>query len=340
MLIFYSVILVLFFITYFYRKWYIWELIISFLPYLCVSIFLIVISNIIIGINKLITKSNVIYYFIFLVLFCILLWFYIYEIYSFYNQKSNKDNSKRPIKVLYANIFANNSDYEDIEKVLEREKPDLILFTEFYEKHENFLIDFMHKSKIHLDKKNWTILWYWNAVYSKFPIINFNKNLWKNIWNYWFFQIMRDGQPYYFYLVHPNSPVSKDYYLKRNQQLKILWNDICKNHKKNDKIVMVWDFNTSPRSHNYKEFSSLIDWKLYNITRKEKIFFSWNLWKMLNQNGKNFSFIFNLMRILLLKFPILCHIDHAFVSKDISFQKFKKISFNDSDHDGFVFEIE
>ncbi|MBQ9553801.1 hypothetical protein IJU97_02295 [bacterium] len=79
---------------------------------------------------------------------------------------------------------------------------------------------------------------------SKYPITNFiNKYKQESAWKYGYFMIEKDATPYYFYLIHTSSPVSKLDYEKRNQQLISVKKDFFQTHDSerslNAKIIML-----------------------------------------------------------------------------------------------------
>ena len=78
---------------------------------------------------------------------------------------------------------------------------------------------------------------------SKYPITNFIDQFEQaGAWKYGYFMIEKDNTPYYFYLIHTSSPVSKFDFFKRNQQLNTIKEDFFANHDKerdpNAKIIM------------------------------------------------------------------------------------------------------
>jgi endonuclease/exonuclease/phosphatase (EEP) superfamily protein YafD len=61
-----------------------------------------------------------------------------------------------------------------------------------------------------------------------------------------------------FALIHTSAPVSQHFFNMRNQQLSDLSNLMTKyyNTKKDQNIILVGDFNLTPRSHYYKSFAT------------------------------------------------------------------------------------
>ena len=163
-------------------------------------------------------------------------------------------------------------------------------------------------------------------------------------WRYGYFSINTEKWKYYFYEIHTASPVSKAFFEKRNQQLKQIKSDFFTHHQsqreRNAKIIMLGDFNTSPRSAYYADFAESFSGTLENITKTFPILFTRNLWEMLNVH-KDFSFLPLWIRKAWGYFPFFqSHIDHVFLSPNLKFKNLKKIQIPGSDHSGFIFEIE
>lgn len=254
------------------------------------------------------------------------------------------DKLDSPIKVLFSNIYKDNYNFQEIKNTIKENDPDVVMFVEFSDEHEEGLRDFVSENFPYYDKTNWSKIYGGSVVMSKYPITNFHWDFVQNdTWRYGYFKIEKDGIPYYFYLLHTSSPVSYFDFQKRNQQLITVRKDFYTQHEEqrdeNSKIVMIGDFNVSPWSVFYKRFAQsfpLFD----NITRSQPVFFSWNLAEMLKIH-KDFDFFPDWFRNNVWYFPILwSHIDQAFVSNSLKVSNFKKTHIEGSDHDGMVFEIE
>ena len=281
-------------------------------------------------------------------LFLIAFWFlflcYFYEFKNFYNQDILVDNLDNWIKILYSNIYKDNYDFESIKKSILDENPDVVMFVEFSDAHEEWLRDFVAENYPYYDKTNWSKIYGGSVVMSKYPITNFlSQFVQKDSWKYGYFKLEKDGIPYYFYLIHTSSPVSYFDFQKRNQQFITIKKDFYMQHEEareeDAKIIMIGDFNVSPWSVFYKRFALSFP-MLDNITSSQQVFFSWNLAEMLKIH-KDFDFLPGWFKNNVWYFPILwSHIDQAFASKSLKVSDFRKIHIDWSDHDGMVFEIE
>ena len=350
MIIINILIFICFFILYFFRESYFSELAISFLPYIW-GFLLFVVLYWIIQLwknlyNKPIYKNLKLKYSpFFLIWFWILFWLYANELNSFYNQNFLEDETlSSPIKIFYSNIYKENYNYEAIKDSIQKENPDVVMFVEFSDEHEDNLKRFINEKYPYYDKTNRSRIFWGSVVMSKYPITNFfNQYKQDGSRRYGYFMIKKDNIPYYFYLIHTSSPVTNFDYQKRNQQLTTIKKDFYTQHEEQreteSKIIMLGDFNVSPRSIFYKKFAESFP-SFKNITRSQKIFFSWNLSEMLKIH-KDFEFLPKRFRNNIGYFPLLwSHIDQIFVSNSVKVSNFKKIHIAWSDHDWVVFEIE
>ena len=348
-MIFLNIIVLLFaYWLYFFRENYICELLISFLPYFWAFFFCFFIWWLIIFWKRIFSHGDMSKLYLsafFLIFFWVISFLFIYELNSFYHRDYlNKEELDGWLKVMYSNIFKWNYDFEWIEGKILQEDPDVVMFVEYSDEHEEWLKDFVSDNFQYRDKTNWSKIYWWSVVYSKYPITNFYKDFQQDwTWRYGYFKVEKEWIPYYFYLVHTSSPVSLGDYTKRNQQLITLKKDFFQLHESeragDSKIIMVWDFNVSPWSVFYKRFASAFESKMRNITRTPNILFTRNLSEMLSIH-KDFHFPV-WFKNNIKKLPILrSHIDQLFASSSVKVWNFKKIHLNWSDHDGFVFEIE
>ena len=343
------VFIIAFTFVYFFRENYFSELVISFLPYIWAILLLMVIYWLIMLWRKIFTKKVIVpakvsWSPIMLILSWVLFFLFFSELEVFYNQNFLEDNLDNPIKILYSNIYKDNNNFSWIIASIESENPDVVMFVEYSDEHENWLKDYFSEKYPYYDKTNWSRIYGWSVVMSKYPVTNFISDFeQEDSWKYGYFKIDKDGIPYYFYLLHTSSPVSSFDYQKRNQQFISVKKDFYQQHEssreKNSKIVMLGDFNVSPWSIFYKRFAQ--SFPLFNnITRSQKIFFSWNLAEMLKIHT-DFAYLPQWFRDNVWYFPILwSHIDHAFVSESLKVSDFKKIHIDGTDHDGMVFSIE
>ena len=282
---------------------------------------------------------------LFVLCFWILFGCFLRPIKQFYQPLHQLNQSiDSPIKVLFSNIYMGNNNIDAIKKMILDENPDVVLFVEFSEEHSQALKDFFATHYPYSNTTSRSKIAVGSIVFSKYPIDNLADDFPQASWRYGYFSIDTEKWKYYFYEIHTASPVSNAFFEKRNQQLKQIKSDFFTHHQSqresNAKIIMLGDFNTSPRSAYYADFAGSFSGTLENITKTFPILFTRNLWEMLNVH-KDFSFLPLWIRKAWGYFPFFqSHIDHVFLSPNLKFKNLKKIQIPGSDHSGFIFEIE
>lgn len=257
--------------------------------------------------------------------FCLGFLFLIYsrEFNSFYDWARFQEFSWwNSLDILYANINRWNEDYEDLKNNIEKYDPDLIMFVEFGEKHYDNLKDFLREKYPYINSTTWSKMFIWSMVFSKYPIENWADDFSQWTWRYAYFQIKFEEKDYYVYLVHTSSPDNYDHFELRNKQLDIFLNDFWSHQYfhsgRQDNVLIIWDFNTSPWSFYYKNFKNWLGSWFVDISNKIDFLFTWN-WKYL---------------------PVLwSHIDHFWMNFEASNIYMKKIYIKWSDHYWFLSKI-
>lgn len=105
-----------------------------------------------------------------------------------------------------------------------------------------------------------------------------------------------------------SSPSNKKFFDMRNTQISTFFKDFDLHkqvhRERNDKVVVIGDFNTSPWSFFYRNFAQGFSGEFVNITRYFPILFTW----------RNLSL------------PLFwSHIDHIFANKEILLYNLKNI---------------
>lgn len=225
-------------------------------------------------------------------------------------------------KILYANIYKNNEDYTWIKKLIDDTDPDLIFFVEFSDHHSGFFQENFADKYPYSNKTTWSKEFIWSVVFSKVPIKNWAEDFPQWAWRYAYFSVDYQGIPIYFYLVHMSSPSSAHYFDLRNQQISTFFKDFDLHKQihrsRNDKVVVLGDFNTTPWSIYYKEFAQGFAGEFINVTRDYPFLFTWKL----------------------LSFPFIqAQIDHVFINNLIQISDFNLVNIPWSDHKGFSFLV-
>lgn len=252
---------------------------------------------------------------------CILCAVYLKPITDFYTFETNNYSTADTMRILYANIYKHNTEYEKIQTMIERENPDVVMFVEFAEDHYHHLKDFLSKRYPYINQITWSKKFIGSIVFSKYPVNNLADDFPQGAWRYGYFSITREGKPYYVYLVHTSSPFSYAYFINRNEQLQTVEQDILKHSIHRDPqapLLMLGDFNLSPRSYYYTVFDSSLSGVFKNMTRRMLPIFTWSL--------GGFQ-------------VIASHIDHVFANGYVDVQSIRQLTVPGSDHRGYILEV-
>lgn len=338
------IILFWYLLTIIIKKTYLWELAISFFPYFWIPLLIGLLYRIVQVWKFLYQKNSKKRYAHFFILwFWILLVHNLLTVQNFYHQPLLSNTLKNPIKIMFSNIYKDNMNIDAITTVITKEKPDILLFVEFSEEHKKQLKQLLEPSYPYMNIASRSKLAIGGVVFSKYPITNLNTNIQQGHRRYWYFSISKDNIPYYFYLIHTASPVSKHFFKQRNNQLQQVASDIKNIHSlqrpQDTKVIMIGDFNTSPWSTYYQNFTTQLSGIIENATRAFPLVFTRDLGKMIEFH-KDLAFLPNSIRNIWKYLPLQSHIDQLFISQSVKIQNLKTLQITGSDHKGFVFEIE
>lgn len=324
-IVFYIAFILLALFSFIFPEYYFSELVLSFLPYsIFISFLWLIFWILFIRFSKKnLSRFKLLFAFIVL-LSAVIFFFYSKKFTYFYSTPKNQiiNDMTWWVKVFYANIYKNNENYLEIKNRIEKENPDILFFVEFADHHYKNLENFLKENYPYSNSTIWTKKYVWNMVFSKIKIENRADDFPQWAWRYAYFSVKTQDKPIYFYLVHMSSPISLKFFHMRNQQITTFFQDFSlhqESHRiKQDKVVAMGDFNTSPWSKYYWNFAKGFEWEFINITRYLPIIFTWkSLW-----------------------FPFLwSHIDHVFINKFVYINDFKIVDIPWSDHRWFTFII-
>lgn len=307
--------------------YYVSELLISFLPYLAVISFILLAITFVYFRKKIqpgYSFPNHRYFRgISFLAFCFLFFWYSKQFNNFYDQKPSTPQIVQSwtLKVLFANIHKNNTNYEWIKKTILDNNPDMLMFVEFADHHYDNLKDFLQAKYPYTNSTARSKKFVGSMVFSKYPLINRADDFPQWMRRYGYFSVPYHNQEIYFYLIHTSSPDSYDHFIMRNNQI-ATWVKNFKNHeseKKHNAIVAVWDFNLTPWSPDYTLLSQSLSGELIDIT-------------------KRIPFLFTRKLTI---FPLLqAHIDHVWTSPSLIVENLKTIPLLGSDHKAFLFTLQ
>ena len=313
---------------YFFRESFIAELAISFVPYIIWFCILAIIIEIYIIIHESKKrrkhKSIKIFFTILITILTIWIWtLYSSEFFWFYNKNDEsirlKENEEW-IKVFYANILYKNTDYKSLQDKIIQENPDIVIMVEFSDEHESEMKEFFKENYPYINRNSRSTMLAWDVVFSKIPIENITETHIVEAWsrNYSYMKILCDecNNDVDLYVIHTSAPVSYKNYEMRNTQISKLLSDFLKYHNDWTPTMIIWDFNLSPWSYFYKQFTKHI-----------------NMLNALSYQSPNYT------RSLFQQWIFRSHIDQLFISPEIKISKIEIEKLAGSDHRSFSFQF-
>lgn len=288
------------------------EILVSFLPQHIILAFVVITINLVYfkadsNYRWLVIERNII-----IVLALILGIYGSYQVYNFAFANELKMEAKtipsleNTIKVVSYNKLYFNTDYSqaatgiletnaDIVGILEID-PDSEL-TKTLEKEYPFYYASKYKSKkVELNSLNIMLFSKTKLENTEYFSINGAPGL--------FAETQINNKKYSIMLAHPSSPLFPTSLKERNEQLNIIVDKVQNYSKDQSNFVLMGDFNISPWSPDYNNFSSKLE-GFYNTSAGRGLFFSWDA-------GKFFTPFNNLNSVL-----FQTHIDHIFVSDSL-----------------------
>ena len=317
-------------LLYFFRESFIAELAISFVPYIIWFCIIALITEIYLIIHESKRRTKHKSFKIFLTILVTILTIWIWTLYSseffwFYNQndESIRLTSESWIEVFYANILYKNTDYKSLQEKIIKEDPDIVIMVEFSDDHEDEMKEFFKENYPYMNRNSRSTMLAGDVVFSKLPIKNAYTTWIEWKWNrkYSYIQVECENLKFKcennfdLYVIHTAAPVSLENFEMRNNQLEQLWLDFKQKDNSNP-IVVIWDFNLSPRSYYYK-----------------KLIKNWNLENALSFQNPNYT------RSLLQQWIFRSHIDQLFISKNIKISPVIIENLSWSDHRSFSFSF-
>ena len=313
---------------YFFRESFFAELAVSFVPYIigfCILTFILEIYLIIHNSKKQIKHKPVK---IFLTVLVTALTIWIWTLYSleyfwFYNQNDEYNRLKDDeewIKVFYSNIYYKNTDYKTLQQKIELENPDIVVLVEFSDNHEDEMKEFFKENYPYMNRNSRSTMLAGDVVFSKIPLENITETHLVEAWarNYSYMKILCedcwDGVD--LYVIHTSAPVSYKNFEMRNAQIDKLLSDFLKHHTDWTPTMIIWDFNLSPRSHYYKQFTKHL-----------------NMLNALSLQSPNYT------RSLHEQWIFRSHIDQLFISPEIKVSQINIENLTWSDHRSFTFNF-
>jgi endonuclease/exonuclease/phosphatase (EEP) superfamily protein YafD len=180
--------------------------------------------------------------------------------------------------------------------------------------------EFFKENYPYINRNSRSTMLAWDVVFSRIPIENITETHIVEAWsrNYSYMKILCDecNNDVDLYVIHTSAPVSYKNYEMRNTQIGKLLSDFLKYHNDWTPTMIIWDFNLSPWSYFYKQFTKHI-----------------NMLNALSYQSPNYT------RSLFQQWIFRSHIDQLFISPEIKISKIEIEKLAGSDHRSFSFQF-
>lgn len=228
------------------------------------------------------------------------------------------------LSFLYANIYYKNKDFSGLVSTIENYQPDIVLLVEYAKIHDESLTPLL-KEKYPYVSRYVGGKWYdGDVIYSKYPLEKIKHTVYP--WSFSHVNIEYNKKSIDLALIHTSAPVSQYFFTMRNEQLDDLSNLMSEyyNKRSDQKVILLGDFNLTPRSDYYKPFDTSMKllW-LSNITTDIASTQYDNKFLPYTRCHEQASYVCS-------------HIDHIRSNTSI---KLQKITIPWSDHYGFIGNI-
>jgi endonuclease/exonuclease/phosphatase (EEP) superfamily protein YafD len=237
-----------------------------------------------------------------------------------YTAQKETSSPSEWLSFFYANIYHKNENFSGLISTIQNHNPDIVLLVEYAKIHDEYIASILKEEYPYVSRYVGGQGYDGDVIYSRYPLQKIKHTIYP--WSFSHVSIKYNSKNIDFALIHTSAPVSVHFFEMRNNQLSdlsyLLTTYYTTPQTKN--IVLVWDFNITPRSNYYKRFANDIQsiW-LHNISNS-----------ILNTT---YNTIFPYTRCHE-QAPYLCsHIDHVRSNTNISLEK---ISIPWSDHYGFI----
>jgi endonuclease/exonuclease/phosphatase (EEP) superfamily protein YafD len=236
------------------------EVIISFLPYIILADSMIVI----LCVFSLFFSKNKIRLINLIIIICFYIWtgwIYYHQYSTLYQDIATLSNNETQAKqsglsFFYGNIYYQNNNFSGIISNIKANNPDIVLLVEYAKIHDENLSPLLKKDYPYVSRYVWGKWYDGDVIYSKYPLTKIKHVVYP--WSFSHVSIEYMNTSYDFALIHTSAPVSQHFFNMRIEQLdnlQQLMTEYYKNTYKKTPIVLLGDFNLSPRSWYYDWFN-------------------------------------------------------------------------------------
>lgn len=291
------------------------ELFLSFLPYIIAIYlgFMFILTGVYMLVRVDLKRLNW-YWFNWITIFFAFLF-----IFSFYFDASAFANTgSDDMKIITINLWYKNKNYSQIESFFMDEDADMLLLTEFTDTQHEALADYLDANYPYQSTQlsNISKPYTGKAVFSKYPLTAKKVDSDKFAELFEVVEVNHPAKKFDLTLVHTTAPVNNDYYKARNDQLVFLGQELVPSLSESSLIT--GDFNTSPWSPKFVKVSRELKREGLQVVDYNTVSFSWSM-----------------QPYTVLK----SHIDHTFLTQDMSISGYELKDFPGSDHKAQVFEV-
>ena len=73
---------------------------------------------------------------------------------------------------MFSNIYKENFNYDAIKQTISNEDPDVVMFVEFSDEHEDEMKEFFKENYPYMNRNSWSTMLAGDVVFSKIPLEN------------------------------------------------------------------------------------------------------------------------------------------------------------------------
>lgn len=231
---------------------FIQEILISFLPYWLVVDIIILIILLTIRLNK-----KYYLYHISLIWVIVIGWYTTYLVSQPYIHEPTIDlTDTTPITFFYANIYYQNPFIWDLYNQITSLEPDLVLLVEYSLTHDKTITDKLRERYPYVSRFAGTKWYDGDIIFSKYPFTTFQHEESPSSFSHITLQVQSNELDVA--LLHTSAPISEEFWKMRWWQLSNLNNILQPYQKSNKPLLLLWDFNLTPWSIEYKKLDTTL----------------------------------------------------------------------------------
>lgn len=225
------------------------------------------------------------------------------------DSRAGEKQESRGVKIASFNKLYTNQNYSQIDNAIRKENPDIIAIieqTDSDKKNLAILKDYQYiadgGSKVYSGKRVGV------SIYSKLPLDVIKANPVEGLSNVEAKvdpDSEREGDEFVVLALHTAAPVTPKRFSSRSNQLDNLANYL-NSHEQKDRIVIMGDFNLTPWSPEYRQFSSKVP-TIYNSAQGEGLKYTWDISKY--------------SKLGVAGLVVTNHIDHIFLSDSLDLKQ-------------------